>query len=142
VREEIPVEVAAIAPAEDLDGTGAFDLDSCEEHLGEFRKLLQADRHAAEEDLRHLQTHRGNESPATPQRAPLARELGQLNQLRQEIHLELDRLQRERPGVVPDVEDMPEPTTKKAAKKQPTPTAPTTKPRGTFLGLRRWLTGG
>ncbi len=136
--EPMPDEELAVESAESdeqLVELPPFDLASFEEQLSEFRKLLQSDRHAIEEDVQNLQTHRGEELKAQPQRAPLTAEAARLNQLRHEIQQEMDRLHRERPDSFVDSGSASQTPSKK-------PVAPATKSRGTFLGLRRWLTGG
>jgi DNA repair exonuclease SbcCD ATPase subunit len=132
--DEAGVGEEAVESQNDRAELPPFDLSNLEAQLSEFRRLLQADRHSVEEDVTHLQTHRGGELNSKPPSAPLAGEMAQLNQLRREIRQEIDRLQSERPGILAQGEAPAQPPKKNQT--------PTTKSRGTFLGIRRWLTGG
>jgi hypothetical protein len=82
-----------------------------------------------EEDLRRPPA----ESHPVPESASLSRQLAQLNQMRQAIRQETERLQAQRPAAIKRTSP-----TMHQRSVEPKPK----KTRGTFLGLRRWLGGG
>ena len=127
------VEIPVAAVADDFDPV----FDNCLSHLGEFRQLVEADRRRLDEDLRRSpRTGGSNHGQTAADPAPLAEGLTQLERLREGILDEIEMLQhnersraRARAAQAPD---------SGAASKKP---APPQKSRGTFPGLRRWLTG-
>lgn len=112
---------------------GPLDFDNGALVLQSVRGLIRADRQRVDEDLLKLRSHKGDQSAdslaASLERAPLTDRRRQLEQLRDVIRQDLERLTQAAAAREPQ-----------RAPQQPAKPAPT-KTRGTFMGLRRWLGG-
>jgi hypothetical protein len=139
--EEIPVAEAAESDGEAYSDEPALplEIENCVAELNAFCRQLEADRRAIEEDVRQLE-QRGNAGAALAERdrASLSGEQAQLNLLREEIRLELERLQRADESKGRWNKKTAQGTERKPAAEAANKEAPE-KARGSFLGLRRWL---
>jgi hypothetical protein len=139
--EEIPVAEAAESDGEAYSDEPALplEIENCVAELNAFCQQLEADRRAVEEDVRQLE-QRGNAGAALAERdrASLSGEQAQLNLLREELRLELERLQRADESKSRWNKKTAHGTERKPAAEAPKKDAPE-KARGSFLGLRRWL---